>query len=271
MLNFMLQLMRERNIRFTQADRAACEPLARHAAELAYLRPDDTALCAGGADGFYENAAMLTQSGLEPQALRKALSYLLLSCDAIGGDLFKKFIIAEALLCRQRGLSPYAIHLNVGIMLGKSEAQSRAAANSARRERAMPLEEFYRIVERNAEQRVEEHYANWGQNSNLEHDANRKREAPGELEAWLLRASAPAVQRLLREVENAALTLSLHGMGVAASRKIMEAVSSRIQSYLIEDYLRRTPARDAIDEAVESVLRVLRRLIEHGEVISDKR
>jgi hypothetical protein len=247
LLDFLAELMTWRDIRFTQADRDACEAISLRMAELAYIDVGQGILALMEAvlqesDPFLKNAVWLLGRGLEPEELKKALSYLLLSCNVEGAELLSNFIIAEGILGLQNGLEPRHIHLNLGVLLGKSDEERWRTADKVLSEsECFPtLDEFYQSIERPYHE-------------------------PGELETWILSASVVCLGALFMNVDFNDVIGAVHSLNLNVVKKIMANIPPRIQKNIIVYSQYKSSPKPG--KACERILCTLRKLIDAGEVI----
>lgn len=77
----------------------------------------------------------------------------------------------------------------------------------------------------------------------------------------------PAIQRVLKEVDNDMLAIALKGTNETISNKIFENVSSRLKEMLKEnmEYMGPVRVRD-VEEAQQKIVNIIRRLEESGEI-----
>ncbi len=85
----------------------------------------------------------------------------------------------------------------------------------------------------------------------------------------IVKLSAQAIQRVLREIDNRDLGIALKGvMGSPVERAILENTSKRLQEMIKEDMEIMGPVRVRdVEEAQQKIVNVIRRLDESGEII----
>ena len=75
------------------------------------------------------------------------------------------------------------------------------------------------------------------------------------------------VQRLLREVENSDIALSLKLLGGGAREKLLENMSPRLAEMIVEDMYMMGPARlNDVCEAIGKMYAIIKKLMELGEI-----
>lgn len=87
----------------------------------------------------------------------------------------------------------------------------------------------------------------------------------------IARMSNQAIQRVLREIDNADLTVALKGTSQEVSKVILGNVSKRLQEMIREDMEMMGPVRVRdVEEAQQKIVNTIRRLEDAGEIITGR-
>jgi hypothetical protein len=235
----MLELMLKMNPHFTKEDRAACEPVIARILELAIIARREGILALEQAvqnepDCFLKESLIAVVDAVEPEHIRKLMSYMIVSSDATGADLLRKFIMAEGVFEIQAGCNPRWINIMLGAILGGDYLSRLRAAENAEKDYVPTLGEFYEMIK------------------------HRKAE-PGELEEKLMSMPDETISASISRADDSDLAIALMGLSADAIHKLMDNIDIKKALDVISIWKQTGPVRVVdVESAMKNVIRELR-------------